>query len=213
MIAIYYSYISKENHSRLINQRLKEFSLEFQKKNKLFRNWEDAQLTLLGKVMLFDVINELCSLKITDSQLNYNKYGKPFLDDNKISFNISHSGEIVVCAISYDCEIGIDIEKKCEISIEDFTFQMTEKELHTILISEDKTNSFFDYWTQKEAVIKAHGKGLSLPLQSFEISSDLTRIDDTDFFLKEIEIDKNYKCYLSTNKKIGNVKKNKYVLK
>ena len=132
----------------------------------------------------------------------YTKYKKPYFEDNSIKFNISHSEKIVICALSDELDIGIDIEFKSNIKISDFKTQMTEKEWNKITISNDKTEAFFDYWTQKESVIKAHGNGLTIPLKSFEILDISTEINGEIFFLKEIDIDANYKCHISSTKEI-----------
>lgn len=79
----------------------------------------------------------------------------------------------------------------------DFELHMTENELKSIASSANINEAFYNYWTQKESVIKAHGHGLSIPLQSFEISNYTTRINEETYYLKEIKIDEKYKCHVS----------------
>lgn len=133
-----------------------------------------------------------------DKKVHYTRYNKPYFEDHVIQFNISHSGEIVVCAITDATEIGIDIEIITDVAIDDFKIQMTKNEWNKISNSNDQKNAFFEYWTQKEAVIKAHGHGLTIPLQSFEIIDNQTRIQGEKFYLKEIKIDEKYKCTISS---------------
>ena len=73
-------------------------------------------------------------------------------------------------------DIGIDIEKIEPIKISDFKSQMTNNEWESVNNSKDTERSFFCYWSQKEAVIKTHGKGLTIPLKSFEVQNNKTTI-------------------------------------
>lgn len=205
MIYIYYSYLSEENHESLLNTDLLKFSIDYQQKIKRYRRWQDAQLSLLGRLLLLKGIEDIYSYNYQGKEMKYTIYNKPYFEDNLVQFNISHSDGIVVCALSEIFEIGIDIEKISNIEINDFKSQMSEKEWSNIVLSRDKKVTFFDYWTQKEAVIKAHGNGLSIPLISFEILDDKTNINEELFFLKEIKIDKKYKCHISLKTNINEV--------
>jgi 4'-phosphopantetheinyl transferase len=201
MTQILYSYISEENHNHLIQKYLNEFPDDFKKKILAYRKWQDGQLSLLGRLLLNHGLQKMGE-KYEKKNLNYTSYNKPFLNDTNTKFNISHSGEIVVCVLSDMNDIGIDIEIIHEINIEDFESQMTKSEWNNMMLTGDIKTAFFDYWTQKEAVIKANGKGLSIPLKSFEITNRYTKINDEDFFLKEIFLDKKYKCHLAFRDKI-----------
>ncbi|WP_337966365.1 4'-phosphopantetheinyl transferase superfamily protein [uncultured Flavobacterium sp.] len=212
MIYIYYSYLSEENHESLLKNNLHHFSEEYQNKIRRFRRWQDAQLSLLGRILLFEGIKEVGLFCPADKEIKFTKYNKPFFEDNLIQFNISHSGEIVVCALSLKNEIGIDIEIISDVTIDDFKFQMTENEWSEIINSNNKKSSFFSYWTQKEAVIKAHGHGLTIPLKSFEITEDSTIINGEKFYLKEIKIDEKYKCTVSLKTNFNEVVLKKYIV-
>jgi 4'-phosphopantetheinyl transferase len=74
---------------------------------------------------------------------------------------------------------------------------MTEIEWNKIVLSDNKKEAFFEYWTQKEAVLKAQGHGLIVPLKSFEVLDNTTEINGEKYYLSEVKIDKNYKCHIS----------------
>jgi 4'-phosphopantetheinyl transferase len=196
MTQIVYSYICEKNHDYFIKNHLNDFPEDFQKKIRAFKRWQDAQLSLLGRLLLNHALRKINKNYSVES-LKYNKYGKPFFNNSEIKFNISHSSEIVVCVVSEKYDVGIDVEVINDIDIQDFESQMTKNELENVMLREDIKEAFFDYWTQKEAVIKANGKGLSIPLNSFEITDYYTKIDKEDFFLKEIFLDEKYKCHLA----------------
>lgn len=201
MTQILYAYISEENHDYLMQKHLNGLSDDFKNKVLAYKKWQDSQLSLLGRLLLNHGLQKM-SIKQEKKNLNYTLYNKPFLDDINIRFNISHSGEIAVCVLSDMNDVGIDVEIIHKINIQDFESQMTKNEWQNILLVEDENKAFFDYWTQKEAVIKANGKGLSIPLKSFEITNERTKINDETFFLKEIFLDEKYKCHLAFKDKI-----------
>lgn len=197
MIYIYYSYLSEQIHTKLMEEDLPKFPISYQKKIKGFRKWEDAQLSLLGRILLFKGIEEIYKQNPFEKVIKHLKFNKPYFEENDVYFNISHSGEIVVCAFSDQAEVGIDIELLTEVDIKEFRSQMTENEYNNIMNSNDSKVFFYNYWTQKEAVLKADGSGLSVPLVSFEISDNTTTVNDTAYFLKEIKINNKYKCFVS----------------
>lgn len=202
MVQIFYSYITKDKHELLLKKIIPGFSNDFQKKNLRYRRWQDAQSSLLGRMLLDNGLSKL-NKELDIKNLHYTSYNKPYFEGEKVKFNISHSGDIVVCAISEIDEIGIDIEIIQDIEIENFKQQMTNIEWQRVVSSSNIKNAFFEYWTQKEAVMKSHGNGLSIPLKSFEIHNGQTKIEEDVFFLKEIQLDKNYKCHIALKNKIG----------
>lgn len=205
MIHIYYSHLSEENHQSLLKNELVKFPTDFQEKIKRFRRWQDAQSSLLGRLLLLKGIKEIYNQDFQSKELQYTKYNKPYFENNLIRFNISHSGEMVFCALSDKFEIGIDVEMVSDIEIADFKSQFTENEWSKIIFSKDKKDSFFDCWTQKESVIKAHGHGLTIPLKSFEIIENETIINDEKFYLKEIKTEEQYKCYVSMKEEFSEI--------
>jgi 4'-phosphopantetheinyl transferase len=203
-VYILYATISEENQENLITYYLPKFSIDFQKKIKRYRRWQDAQLSLLGRIVLHRGIEKFNQF-YEDNAIKYTRYNKPYIEGNPVKFNISHSGELVVCALNDEHEIGIDIEKLNSIRIEDFKPQMTANEWKTINSSHDKISSFYDYWTQKEAILKAYGNGLSVPLKSFEILNHSAYIKEDKFFVKEVFIHNDYKCFIASPKDLTDI--------
>ncbi|QYS89919.1 4'-phosphopantetheinyl transferase superfamily protein [Flavobacterium davisii] len=198
MTHIYYAYISEEYHENFLKNELVKFPTVFQEKIKEYRKWQDAQLSLSGRVLLLQGIQEVYNLDYSDKEVCYTKFNKPYFLNDSIHFNISHSGDIVICAIAKENEVGIDIEKISNIEIVDFEKQFTTNEWAKIINSNAREETFFEFWAQKEAVIKAHGYGLTIPLQSFEILDNKTIINEEIYHLKELKIDEEYKCFIST---------------
>jgi 4'-phosphopantetheinyl transferase len=108
----------------------------------------------------------------------YSAYGKPALPKglsrHDLRFNISHSGEIAVLGVANGRELGIDIEQiRHDVDMELVAtrfFSAAEQAALQEVPKNRKLDSFYACWTRKEAFIKALGQGLSLPLDSFDVS-------------------------------------------
>jgi 4'-phosphopantetheinyl transferase len=105
-------------------------------------------------------------------------HGKPTLTAAvkipSLRFNLSHSHEFGLFAFCFEHEVGIDLEKiRPEVAyegIEKHYFSPTERTALEALPPELRPEGFFLCWTRKEAYVKAHGKGLHIPLESFDVS-------------------------------------------
>lgn len=112
----------------------------------------------------------------TQWEFKTNQYGRPAIKlpsvPNEFQFNISHSGGRIVCAVSMCQEVGVDIEQ-IDRRVDHLSLaesQFAPEEYQDVLSQGDSQAQlarFFDYWTLKEAYIKAEGKGLSIPLDHF----------------------------------------------
>ncbi len=105
-----------------------------------------------------------------------NAFGKPRLADHPSThFSLSHSGDLAVLAVSDQREIGIDIERVRPLEHLDLArryFHPGEvAAIEAVTAPDAQLLAFFRVWTLKEAVVKAIGKGLSIPLDTFEVSS------------------------------------------
>lgn len=104
----------------------------------------------------------------------YGPYGKPALDGSEIRFNVSHSYDMGMIAITRGKEIGCDIERIepsfAELGIPERFFSPYEVAALLTLPAEEQCAAFFRCWTRKEAYIKACGMGVSLPLDSFDVT-------------------------------------------
>jgi 4'-phosphopantetheinyl transferase len=108
---------------------------------------------------------------------NYGPFGKPFLTPwshpNPIHFNIAHSEDLALFAFSPGPELGVDIESIRPISqareIADRFFSPSEAAALQALPEPERQSAFFRCWTQKEAVLKALGNGISAGLNHFEV--------------------------------------------
>ena len=127
-------------------------------KQKIKRN---ADNMLVGEILAKTVIKRTFGVDIAKQKFAYSEYGKPYLsNDPNVHFNVSHSGDYVVCAV-FNKPIGVDIQKIGEYNSDVSKKVCNEKELLQIENSLDKASEFTKLWTQKEAVLKMYGTGIA----------------------------------------------------
>jgi 4'-phosphopantetheinyl transferase len=122
-------------------------------------------------------------------RFSYGEYGKPALDGT-LHFNMSHSHGLALLAITEDRQIGVDVEHvRADFATEEIArhfFSHSEVESFNALAKEDQIAAFFRCWTRKEAFIKATGRGLSQPLDAFDVTlapgvaAELLRVEEDD---------------------------------
>ncbi|TAK73819.1 MAG: 4'-phosphopantetheinyl transferase superfamily protein [Gammaproteobacteria bacterium] len=114
------------------------------------------------------------SIPPQDIVFSYGKHHKPYLSTHPhLQFNLAHSHDVAVYAFTLDQAIGVDIEKiqnRYETNVAQRYFSPTEYQALLQLPEKERIMGFYRLWSRKEALIKAIGKGLSLPLSSFSVS-------------------------------------------
>jgi 4'-phosphopantetheinyl transferase len=132
----------------------------------------------VARGVLRDILGRYLAVPPAALAFSYSAYGKPALaqqfEATGERFNISHSHEMALFAVTCGREIGVDIEYlgrqvRAEEIAEHF-FSAHERAVLRRLPTTAKHEAFLNCWTRKEAYIKAHGEGLSLPLDQFDVS-------------------------------------------
>lgn len=167
-----------------------------------YRNCKDYENALFADILVRFAIFENAKIKYIRKPLLLTDYGKPYLPaEINMQFNISHSGNWVVCAID-DKAIGIDIELMQEADILGIAKDFFSLEEYDLLLNADndiRKELFYGIWTLKESYIKALGKGLSIKLNSFSIIKANGTIDyntqmqHEQCYFKQYNIDASYK--------------------
>ena len=113
----------------------------------------------------------------TGIQLKLGEFGKPELSTplgtRQLGFNISHSGDLFLMAMAWDRNVGIDVEYDgAPFDHETMHHFFTQNEQRALaeVVPGSRSSAFYQYWTCKEAYLKACGQGLSAPLDSFEVA-------------------------------------------
>jgi 4'-phosphopantetheinyl transferase len=143
-----------------------------------FRFERHRRRYLVAHIALHEILSRYLAVEPERLSFDLGANGKPRVVDalaNGIEFNLSHSDEMALIAVSYGRELGVDIEQVRE----KFEFQevaerfFTAKEVAALrsLPGELRRQAFYKCWTSKEAFLKAKGTGLSGALDEVDISS------------------------------------------
>ena len=104
-------------------------------------------------------------------------FGKPHVlqPSEDLRFNLSHTANRALLALSRGREIGVDIEQERPVDVLGLAAHCFSPGERTALASfpeHERLHAFYRGWTRKESFVKAHGVGLSFPLQQFDVSLD-----------------------------------------
>lgn len=210
-VDIYYCQFSKnvehfEILFELLDQEEKERALRFY--------FEKDKISFtIARAFLKLIISKYQKVNPKDIKFTYNQYGKSYLDGSNLYYNLSHSKDFSLYGFSYLGELGIDIEfMKEKIDFKNIIKRFfSENEIKDFLTLPDflQREAFFNGWSRKEAYIKAVGRGLNIPLDSFDVElrpNQEVKIKDIreepekrDWFLYNLEINENYKSALVTS--------------
>ena len=141
----------------------------------------DARLQyLVTRALVRTTLSKYADVPSTAWAFETNDHGRPHVSPrhgvSDIHFNLSNTRGLVVCAVSRNDEIGIDVEtiaRDIDVdAVAPTVFAPEELADFRRAASEHRIERFFSYWTLKEAYIKARGMGLSLPLDGFWFELD-----------------------------------------
>lgn len=173
----------------------------------------NRQRKLLGEMLAHKGLQQCFDIDTKDIVFEYGSKGKPVLKNAKDRFfNITHSGDWVVCGVS-DTEIGVDIEilKKARMNVADRFFTNKEVDKLNSLSEKEQDDYFFLLWTVKESYLKYLGTGLTKPLNSFDVvcKDGIISVNESDFSLKlkfsEVNIEENHKTIVCSAQNVDSI--------
>jgi 4'-phosphopantetheinyl transferase len=141
-----------------------------------FRRHQNRFIARRG--LLRAIVSQYLHIESDELVFEYNRYGKPEVahqfNRSGIHFNLSHSDDMALFAVTFVGPVGIDIERIRPIKYkEEFLNRFSsprERELFQNLDSRKKQRAFFYLWTRKEAFLKAIGVGITQLLSQVEVS-------------------------------------------
>ena len=158
-------------------QKLKgSLSIDERMKAERFSFERDRNQFIAARGILRLILGCYLSIEPGAIQFCYDKNGKPRLQNafgkTGVQFNLSHSEGLAMYVFTKDHEVGVDIEYMLDMPeskeiVEQF-FSVRERVIFDTLPTSEKQETFFNWWTRKEAFTKAVGTGLSYPLDSFD---------------------------------------------
>lgn len=153
-----------------------------------FRFEADRRKFVVARGVLRHLLSKQLGCSAIAITFDYGKHGKPettvpIEGSTPFHFNLSHSGELALCALGGDCPVGVDIEKVKSIQRIDGMIKRclvdAEKAQVFSLPSDQQVRAFLQYWTCKEAYLKAIGLGLAQPMTSVEVDLTAPRLVST----------------------------------
>jgi 4'-phosphopantetheinyl transferase len=155
-------------------------SVEETKKSKRFIREEHTVDYVCNHRFVRNVLAAYLNILPSEIKFNVTPLGKPYIENSNLFFNVSHSKNKALLAISIDAEVGVDIEYMKDlqdaITFSNYSFSDEEK---AMIFKDEEINKdvLFTFWTFKEAYIKATGTGLSV---------DISIINLSDFYANEV---------------------------
>ena len=139
---------------------------------------EDRDRFIVARGLLRVILGRYLDAPPEQLQFCYGPRGKPALatrfGEDEIDFNLSHSHDLALFAITRNRRVGVDLEcirpiPKAGQLVGRF-FSMQERAVFRALSPDKQLEAFFRCWTRKEAYIKANGQGFGLALDGFDVS-------------------------------------------
>ena len=197
MVYLFYYKYAAELNQKIFDRVFDKFPSDLQTQIVKLNRTEDRNRKLLGRMLLIEAFKFL----EIDCQLNemlYSSRGRPYFNSS-FDFNISHSGSVVVCAISKVHKVGIDVEEIKSVPLNDFKNHFGKIDWESIINSPQPYKTFYDLWTKKEAFLKANGIGLAVELKTIDANWTFKNWENMEWRNSEIILDKNYSCHLCIN--------------
>ncbi len=138
-----------------------------------FRFERDRTIALATRVLVRTTLSRYLPVAPEAWRFTTTEYGRPLIDPpSTLQFNLSNTHGLVVCAVAWDTELGVDAERvdhAAPLEVAQRYFAPTELSDLLALPPAHQHQRFFDYWTLKESYLKARSLGLNLPLDRFSV--------------------------------------------
>ncbi|MDD1750018.1 MAG: 4'-phosphopantetheinyl transferase superfamily protein [Methanothrix sp.] len=196
------------------NSLLQTLSIEERKKLEGHVLSAEQDRLFSSRGVLRTILGTYLALSPSRIEFTYGHRGKPALastqSDRNIQFNISHSGDWMLCAISSGCELGVDIEMvRRNVDVEGMArlvFSDLDLRRFACTPARSRAELFFTSWVRREAFVKAIGEGLHFPLAAVSgtlCAGAVQRMkaigpagSDAKLFLQDLDIAPEYKAAL-----------------
>lgn len=145
-----------------------------------YRKEIDRRRFLTGRVLAKHAVGQRLGLPASEVVLDATcadcgkPHGKPRVvgAEERLRLSISHSGQRVGIALAEGAPVGLDVEATRDANQELIGYALNDEELAALdgLSTADRSAAFFRYWSRKEALMKATGRGLKIPLRSITLA-------------------------------------------
>ena len=132
--------------------------------------------------------------------------GKPRLASGNLQFNLSHSGERALVALTRGPELGVDVEEMLPSrDLAALARRFFAPEEVRFLAPAFDLAAFYRVWSRKEAYLKARGDGLTHPLHAFDVSTGLVAADAARWALRDLQAPPGYAAALCVESAVDEI--------
>lgn len=194
---------------------------ERQRSEKFLRR-EDRARYVAGRGLARWLLARELSAEPAALQICADGAGRPFLIQNgsssALDFNVSHSGDVVLCASAWHRRVGVDVELVRDMpdAMDLARSQFAPEEIAALGTGSmaERSAAFIRMWTRKEAFLKARGDGLGFALNKFAVSAGappaLLRVEgepeaDAKWALVDLDVARGYIASLALERPLVSV--------
>lgn len=160
----------------------------------------DKALSMMGRMLLIEGLNRLGIATRNDLTVWYPPGKRPVLPTlPHIRFSIAHSGEWIVCALSQNVEVGIDLEQRTNRNPLTLSRFLTPAEWDAVENATNPTDLFYAFWTRKEAIIKAADCLAIDAFPTLDTGGPPPRFNGKRWHLAPVAIHPDYVCSIATD--------------
>jgi 4'-phosphopantetheinyl transferase len=207
VIQVFYTEISTQTVPDIYNKLLQSFPPDISAKILEYTNEKERHLRIAGKALLAYALRQPgMRSDVSLEQYDYSATNQPVLKGSDLRFSISHSGNIVVCAVVSTHAIGVDVEKTMPVKLDLMKFYFNSESWFEIINAPDVYAEFYRHWTMREAAIKAAGLGIDQMELSEMFPEDHTiQVRNEIYYCRMLPVRYDYTVCLASDKEIEDV--------
>lgn len=163
-----------------------------------FRLERDRRRFIVARGLLRELLAAQMDARPETLRFEYGEHGKPALVGSSLHFNLSHSHERALYALSPAADVGVDIEylrrRADHAALSARYFTPEEQARYTATAESERARFFFERWTRKEAVAKASGVGLAYGFSTLDtLQADDGRVlRSSGWLISDLAVDADY---------------------
>lgn len=216
-IHVWFCYPDEISNEVILDEYRSILSNEEREKHQRFHFEKDRHSYLVSHALVRKVLSRYCGVKPETWCFDFNQHGKPeisfYIECPNLKFNLSHADGLSACVVSLGNDCGVDVEniqRKNKVqAVAERMFATEETKIMLACDESERQKIFFDFWTLREAYVKALGEGLGGSSKEFYFTIDAAKIDDAmntkstnvraakiNFVDSEKKINKNWQFFL-----------------
>ncbi len=203
-IYVYYTEIAPQVTLDVYHKLQQSFPEKIKEKIQHYNSDRERQLRIASKALLVHALKELDVYpRVSLEHYGYSPAHQPILVGSDLVFSLSHSGNIALCAITSGRKLGVDIEKVKPVRLELMKFYFDPVPWQAIINAHDTNLTFHQYWTMREATIKASGHAIEpMELSEITIEDNVTQLRNETYYSRILSLPHDYIASIASDQEI-----------